>query len=157
MKITTILQVETGKTQNVEVTAFSNDTANIYITAADLQEATALLSQGQELATEAMKNWKPEKQPVKEEPQEHYIVSRHSEEEMKAAAEEYEASPAGQRFKKELQNAAEFELKHSKGILNTMQLRYLINKHQNNLYYGSAELIALAYSRGYRNGKKARK
>ncbi len=157
MKMTVLFMIETGNAQKVEAAAFSNETANIYITAADLQEAAALLPQGQELAVTAMKDWKPEEQPVEEEPQQHYYVMSRSMEEMNERAQAYEESPEGKRFLKTIENAKEFTFKHSKGGLLCTQVDYLANKHYNSLLNGSFDLTALAYRRGYMNGKAAAK
>lgn len=156
MKMTVLFLIETGNAQKVEAAAFSNETANIYITAADLQEAAALLPQGQELAVAAMKDWKPEEQPV-EEPQQHYYTISRSIEEMDEAAQAYEESPEGKRFLKVIESAKEFTFKHSKGGLLCTQVAYLANKHYNSLLNGSFDLTALAYRRGYMNGKAAAK
>lgn len=76
---------------------------------------------------------------------------------MQEAAKEYEESPAGRRFVKTIENAKKFTLKHSKGSLHTMQLNYLVNKHDNSLLNGSFDLTALAYRTGYNAGKAAAK
>ena len=89
--------------------------------------------------------------------QRHYYVMSLSIEEMQEAAKEYEESPEGQRFTKSIENAVEFTFKHCKGGLCATQLNYLANKHYNNLINGSFDLMALAYRRGYMNGKATAK
>lgn len=151
--------IEDGTQATVEATACSNEGGNVFITASTLQEAQGLIATGAAQLAEAMKNWQPEEE-QEEEPaadQKHYYVMSRSIEEMQEAAKEYEESPEGQRFTKSIENAKEFTLKHSKGDLYMMQLNYLANKHYNSLINGSFDLTALAYRRGYMNGKAAAK
>lgn len=160
MKYTVLMMIEDGRQDTVEASAFSKESANIYIYAGSWQQAQELLTQGQDLAAEACRNWKPEEVQPEEEPaqdQKHYVCYKRSIEEMQEAAQEYEESPEGQRFTKSIENAKEFTLKHSKGGLYMMQLNYLANKHCNSLLNGSFDLTALAYRRGYMNGKAAAK
>lgn len=160
MKYTVLMMIEDGRQDTVEASAFSKESANIYIYAGSWQQAQELLTQGQDLAAEACRNWKPEDAQKEEEPaqdQKHYYVMSRSMEEMQEAAAAYEASPKGQRFTKSIENAKEFTFKHSKGGLLLTQLNYLANKHYNSLLNGSFDLTALAYRRGYMNGKAAAK
>lgn len=156
MKRIITMIIEDGTQATVEATACSNEGGDVFITASTLQEAQALIAIGAAQLTEAMKDW----QPVEEEPaqdQKHYYVISRSMEEMQEAAQAYEESPEGQRFTKSIENAIEFTFKHSKGDLYVTQLNYLANKHYNSLLNGSFELTALAYRRGYMNGKAAAK
>lgn len=151
--------IEDGRQATVEATACSNEGGNVFITASTLPEAQALIAIGAAQLTEAMNDWQPEEE-QEEEPtqdQKHYVCYKRSIEEMQEAAQEYEESPEGQRFTKSVENAKEFTLKHSKGGLYMMQLNYLANKHCNSLLNGSFDLTALAYRRGYMNGKAAAK
>lgn len=160
MKYTVLMTIEDERSQTVEATALSKESANIYIYARSWQQAQELLTQGQDLAAEACRNWKPEDVQQGEEPaqdQKHYCVINRSMEEMQEAAAAYEASPKGQRFTKSIENAKQFTFKHSKGGLTVPQLNFLANKHYNSLINGSFELTALAYRRGYMNGKAAAK
>lgn len=160
MKYTVLMMIEDERSQTVEAEAFSEESANIYISAGSWQQAQELLTQGQDLAAEACRNWKPEDVQPEEEPEQdqknYYDMSR-SIEEMQEAAAAYEASPKGQRFTKSIENAIEFTFKHSNGGLTVTQLNYLANKHYNSLLNGSFDLTALAYRRGYMNGKAAAK
>lgn len=156
MKRIITMIIEDGTQATVEATACSNEGGDVFITASTLQEAQTLIATGAAQLAEAMKNW----QPVEEEPeqdQKHYYVISRSMEEMQEAAQAYEESPEGQRFTKSIENAIEFTFKHSKGGLYVTQLNYLANKHYNSLLNGSFELTALAYRRGYMNGKAAAK
>lgn len=160
MKYTVLMMIEDGRQDTVEASAFSKESANIYIYAGSWQQAQELLPQGKDLAAEACRNWKPEDQPeepAKEEPKKHYVHYTRSIEEMQEAAQEYEESPAGQRFTKRVDNAVAFYFKHSKGGLLCTQLEYLANKHYNSLLNGSIDLSALAYRTGYNAGKAAAK
>lgn len=160
MKYTVLMMIEDGRQDTVEASAFSKESANIYIYAGSWQQAQELLTQGKDLAAEACRNWKPEDQPeepAKEEPKKHYYYVSRSMEEMNEAAQAYEESPAGQRFTKRVDNAVAFYFKHSKGGLLCTQLDYLANKHYNSLLNGSIELSALAYRTGYNAGKAAAK
>lgn len=156
MKRIITMIIEDGTQATVEATACSNEGGNVFITASTLQEAQALIAIGAAQLTEAIKDW----QPVEEVPaqdQKHYVLHTSSIEEMQEAAKEYEESPAGRRFVKTIEKAKKFMLKHSKGSLHTMQLNYLVNKHDNSLLNGSFDLTALAYRTGYNAGKAAAK
>ena len=160
MKYTILMMIEDGRQDTVEASAFSKESANIYIYAGSWQQAQELLPQGQDLAAEACRNWKPEDAQPEEEPakdQKHYYYIRRSIEEMDEAAQAYEESPQGQRFTKRVDNAVAFYFKHSKGGLLCTQLEYLANKHYNSLLNGSIDLSALAYRTGYNAGKAAAK
>jgi len=159
MKRIITMIIEDGRQATVEATACSNEGGNVFITASTLPEAQALIATGAAQLTEAMKDWQPEEE-QEEEPaadQKHYYVMSRSMEEMQEAAQAYEESPEGQRFTKSIENATEFTFKHSNGGLKVTQLAYLANKHYNSLLNGSFDLTALAYRRGYMNGKAAAK
>lgn len=154
MKYTVIFMVENGSAQKIEATASSNDAANIIITAASLQEAVMLLPEGEAAALNAAQNWKQPEAPQEEA---NYIINARSIEDMDADAENYEGSPAGQRFIKTLASAKAFSKEHQAGsCIGATQLYYLANKHQNSLINGSSDLIALAYRKGYKDGKAAK-
>ena len=160
MKTQVLLFIADGNAQKAEAQAFSKESANIYIYAGSWQEVPALLEQGQNLAAEAIENWKPEEVQPEEEPaqdQKHYYTINRSIEEMNEAAQAYEESPAGRLFAKRVDNAVAFYFKHSKGGLLCTQLEYLANKHYNSLLNGSIDLSALAYRTGYNAGKAAAK
>ena len=159
MKYLVSFAIEDGNAKSVEAQAISKNHASIFITAATMKDAAELMEQGEKLALEACQNWKPEEQPpVKEKPQEkHYIISRRSVEEMEASAAAYEASPAGQRFIKMIDKAADFKHKNIRGGITVAQFVYLLNKHKNDLMNGSSDLEALYYQYGYRDGKAAGK
>ena len=155
MKYNILMNIEDKNTQAVEATALSNDTADICIYAGSWQQAQALLDQAQDVAAEACRNWKPEEATAQD--QKHYYTISRSMEEMQEAAAAYEDSPRGQRFAKSVENAIEFTFKHSNGGLHVTQLNYLVNKHYNSLLNGSMDLTALAYRRGYMDGKATAK
>lgn len=160
MKYTVLMMIEDGRQDTVEASAFSKESANIYIYAGSWQQAQELLPQGQDLAAEACRNWKPEDAQPEEESaadQKHYYYVSRSMEEMNEAAQAYEESPEGQRLLKRIENAKAFTLKHSKGGLRCLEMNYLANKHYNSLLNGSFDLIALSYRWGYMNGKAAAK
>lgn len=73
MKQNVLLLIEDGNQQKVEATAGSKESANIYITAATMQEAIGLIPEGEKLAALAMDEWTEEA--VKEKPVEHYSVA----------------------------------------------------------------------------------
>lgn len=85
------------------------------------------------------------------------VRERGAEEEPANDQKHYEESPEGQRFIKSIENAKKFTLKHSNGGLLFTQLNYLANKHCNSLLNGNFDLTALAYRRGYMDGKAAAK
>ena len=108
-----------------------------------------------DMTKKEMEEGQPEEEPAQD--QKHYYDMSRSIEEMQEAAAAYEASPEGKRFIKSIENAIEFTFKHSNGGLTVTQLNYLANKHCNSLLNGSFDLTALAYRRGYMNGKAAAK
>lgn len=157
MRYTILMMIKDGRQGVVEASAFSKESASIYIYAGSWQQAQELLTQGQDLAAEACRNWNPEDVQQEEDSaqgQKHHVYYRRGIEEMQEAAQEYEESPKGQRFSKSIENAKQFTLKHSKdGCVCAMQLNYIANKYCNSLINGSFDLMALAYRRGYTNGK----
>lgn len=160
MKQTVLFMLEDGNAQKVEAQAFSKESANIYITAATMQEAHELLTQGEELARQAMQNWKPEDQPeepAKEEPKKHYYYVSRSMEEMDERAAAFADTPAGKRFCKSIENAKAFTFKHSRGGLRCEEVDYLANLHYNSFLNGSFDIAALEYRRGYMQAKREAK
>lgn len=160
MKMTVLLMIDTDKEENVTVQAYSKASANIYVTAATMDKAQALLTTGRQQAEEAMASWTPEQEeaapaPADQKPQKHYVFyTGRSIEEMEEAALAYEDTTAGRRFVASIENAKQFYYKHSKGGLLMMQLSYLADIHRNSLLNGSMDLTALAYRRGYKEGQK---
>lgn len=159
MKMTVLLMIDTDKEENVTVQAFSKVSANIYVTAANMDKAQALLTTGRQQAEEAMASWTPEQEEPAPAPadqnQKHYVFyTGKSIEDMNEEASAYEDTPAGQRFIKRIDNARAFYFKHSKGGLLMSEVNYLANTHRNSLVNGSIDLTALAYRRGYREGQK---
>lgn len=160
MKMTVLLMIDADKEENVTAQAFSTESANIYITAGNMDKAQALLTTGRQQAEEAMASWTPEQEeaapaPADQKPQKHYVFyTGRSIEEMEEAALAYEDTTAGRRFVASIENAKQFYYKHSKGGLLMMQLRYLADIHRNSLLNGSMDLTALAYRRGYKEGQK---
>lgn len=162
MKMTVLLMIDTDKEEGVTVQAFSKASANIYITAANMDKAQALLTTGRQQAEEAMASWTPEQEEAAPAPadqkQKHYVFyTGKTIEDMNEEASAYEDTPAGQRFIKRIDNARAFYFKHSKGGLLVSEVNYLANIHRNSLVNGSIDLTALAYRRGYMNGKAASK
>lgn len=161
MKMTVLLMIDTDKEENVTVQAYSKASANIFVTAATMDKAQALLTTGRQQAEEAMASWTPEQEeaapaPADQKPQKHYYVcTGKAIEDMDEEAAEFEDTTAGRRFMASINNARDFYFKHSKGGLLMMQLNYLANIHRNSLINGSMDLTALAYRRGYKEGQTA--
>lgn len=159
MKHTIVMIIEDGNLQKVEACAFSKNSANIYIYAGSFLQAQNLLQQGKELATQAVQNWKPEdtqnEAPALDPKQ--FYVNKSSYEENQKAAQEYESSLEGKRFIKRLEEAKKFLFRQGKNCIYIQQLNYLSSKYFNNLIDGSLDLIALAYKKGYTDGKTATK
>lgn len=161
MKITAILMIDADKEENVTAKAFSTESANIYITAGNMDKAQALLITGRQQAEEAMLSWTPEQEeaapaPAEQKPQKHYVLyTGKTIEDMNEEASAYEDTPAGQRFIKRIDNARAFYFKHSKGGLLVSEMNYLANIHRNSLVNGRLDLIALFYKRGFTDGKAA--
>ena len=140
-----VIMIEDGSPQKKEVKAFSNTSANIFITAETMQEALTLLQEGIPEAQKATELWQPtqeEEKPIEK--------GKSFDEE----AAEYEATPKGQRFIKQLQNARQFEHKYGNGGLYYSELDYLACKHHNNLINGCSDIYCLAYRSGYNKGMK---
>lgn len=155
--MTTLILLEVGqqdKPQKVEAQAISNNTANIYITANTMQEATELLQQGVEKAQEAVKNWKPVEKPVEEKPQKHYRVGHKAIEDIQAELDEYTSTQAGAKLVNALETAKEFCYKKSNGGMTYSEMTYFYNltavcKEWDAI--GGA--YHLAYRRGYNKAK----
>lgn len=160
MKMTVLLMIDADKKENVTAQAFSTESANIYVTAATMDKAQALLTTGRQQAEEAMASWTPEQEeaapaPADQKPQKHYVFyTGKAIEDMDEEAAEYEDTTAGRRFMASINNARDFYFKHSKGGLLITQLNYIANIHRNSLVNGSMDLTALAYRRGYMEGQK---
>lgn len=160
MKMTVLLMIDADKEENVTAQAFSTESANIYITAGNMDKAQALLTTGRQQAEEAMASWTPEQEkaapaPADQKPQKHYVFyTGKAIEDMDEEAAEYEDTTAGRRFMASINNARDFYFKHSKGGLLMTQLNYIANIHRNSLINGSMDLTALAYRRGYKEGQK---
>ena len=141
----------------VNVRAISNEYASIYIEAATPEEAFALIPQGEEMAEQAIRDFVPA-EPAPPAPEEKKPKYRRTLEEMKADAAEYEQTAKGSRFAKSVESARKFYFKHSKsGGLTVSELGYLYDKHKGDLINGCGDITALAYRRGYMNGKAASK
>lgn len=147
----------------VNIRAISKECAGIYIEAATPEEAFALIPQGEEMAERAMQDFVPAEPapaaPEEEKPKtgkRHYFMPGMTLEEMQADAAEYEKTAKGSRFVKRIDNARKFYFKHSKsGGLIISELGYLYAKHEGSLINGCGDITALAYRRGYMNGKAA--
>ena len=158
MNNTFFITIEANKESKVTVQAHSKTTASVFITAADLEAAQALMTSGNKMAEDAMAAWTPEQADASRpdpEQQHYYVYTGRSVEEMDRAVAAYEKSAKGQRFVKCLENARTFYWKHSKRGLLVTQMGYLANLHHNSMLDGSIDLAALAYRRGYRDGQKA--
>ena len=155
MNYSVLMMIQEGHMPTIDAEAVKKDAANIYITASSWQQAQELLEQGQDLAAEACRNWKPEKKPAAD--QKTYSTTNRSIEEMDELAKGYEETPEGQRFLKSIDAAKEFMEKNGARSLNLRQIKYLAHKHHNSLASGSLDLIALSYRQGYRSGKAAAK
>ena len=160
MKMTVLLMIDADKEENVTAQAFSTESANIYVTAATMDKAQALLTTGRQQAEEAMASWTPKQEeaapaPADQKPQKHYVFyTGKAIEDMDEEAAEYEDTTAGRRFMASINNARDFYFKHSKGGLLITQLNYIANIHRNSLLNGSIDLTALAYRQGYMEGQK---
>lgn len=87
----------------------------------------------------------------------HFVVCGTTLEDMDAEAAEYENTREGARFLKSIEAAMMFFDKKTRWGLPLMQARYLCNRHHNSLLNGMCEVFALAYRKGYKDGKKAAK
>lgn len=158
MKMNVLLMIDADEEENVTVKAFSKVSANIYVTAANMEKAQALLLTGRQQAEEAMANWtEAAPAPADQKPQKHYVFyTGKAIEDMDEEAAAYEGTTSGRRFMASVENARQFYFKHSSGNgLHCGQLDYLVNIHRNNLINGSFDLTALAYRYGYKQGQKA--
>lgn len=140
-----VLMVDDESPQKKEVKAFSNTSANIFISTATMQEALTLLQEAIPEAQKATELWQPtqeEEQPIKK--------GKSFEEE----AAEFEATPAGKRFVKQLQNARQFEYYQGNGGLRMSELDYLACIHHDSLIDGCFDIYSLAFRSGYNKGMK---
>lgn len=163
MKQTVIIMVEDGKEANVTAEAYSKEISTIFVTAGTVEEAQALVKEGQKQAEEALRNWTPQPKDPEDVPalpkntKQHYVMYNYSIEEMDEAAELYEKTEEGKRFLKGLQNAKEFEEKHGNGGLRLSQIEYLAFRNHNSLINGVFDLYPYAFRSGYMKGLKAGK
>ena len=142
--------ISSDKQAEVKTIAYSNDTAAIFITASSLEEVQGLLSQGQQMALQSMKEWKEEPQKAQEEPQKALNPKEEAQEELK----KMETTEAGRRVIKSFDNAEWFNYqKDSKG-LSVKEIVYL-----KNLSLGDCIITAFeaAYNYGFRRGYNRRK
>ena len=64
METSKIIIIRADKKPRVTVTATGTESAEILITASDLQEAMALVEQGEAQALDAVKEWTPQEEPA---------------------------------------------------------------------------------------------
>ena len=138
------------KQAEVKAIAFNNQKAQLFITASSLEEAKSLFNQGQEMAKQSMKEWKP-KQKAQEEPQKALNPKEEAQEELK----KLEATEAGRRVIQGFKKAEVFNYqKDSKGI-NTRELTYLLNLAKSDCIYSAIEAAYnLGFQRGYNRRRK---
>lgn len=146
--------IKDSKKESVDITAYSKDSATIFITADSTEKASSLLLQAEPKAKEAMQNWEPvEKDETKEkEPQKHYYVCSRAKEDAQAEIDEYKATTAGKRFIDAQQTATAFCYKHSKGGMTWNEINYYFNLCAGGGANGVLEAINYAYCTAYRRG-----
>lgn len=139
------------KQAEVKAIAFNNQKAQLFITASSLEEAKSLFNQGQEMAKQSMKEWKPKPQKAQEEPQKALNPKEEAQEELK----KLEATEAGRRVIQGFNKAEVFNYqKDSKGI-NTRELTYLFNLAKSDCIYSAIEAAYnLGFQRGYNRRRK---
>ena len=163
MKQTVLFMLEDGNAQTVEAQAFSKETANIIITAATMQEAQELLTQGEEMARQAMRNWKPEEQPEEpaqeEEQKEHYRTAPFTIEEANRQMDEYEQTTNGKRFCRGLELAHDFTArKDHTGFYTCTQAHYLaLLGYAQDIFEAILLSYCYGFKKGYKNAKKGGK
>lgn len=154
MKNMILIDVNSSNPQKVEARAFSKETANIYIKAATMQDTTALLQQGLEMALEACQNWKPAPQPVEEEkPQKHYRLCPVAVEDIEETLAEYAEDERGKRFIASIERAKDFTAKKDTGGLLLTQLKYISALTYKDAWDGLLTMYDVAYRRGYNKAK----
>mgnify|MGYP007022385580 CR=1 FL=1 len=136
-----LLMIEDGRNTSKEVKAFSKESANISITAPTMQEALTLLQECIPEAQEAAANWTPEPEPA---PEEKPAVKYRTVEDDMA---DFEATAAGKRFIKGLQNSRQFYFENGNGGLRCSELDYLACKYHNSLIDGSFDIYSYAYNK----------
>ena len=142
--------IKSDKQSEVKTIAYNNNTAAIFITASSIEEAQGLLSQGQQMALQSMKEWKEEPQKAQEEPQKALNPKEEAQEELK----KMEATEAGRRVIRSFDNAELFNYqKDSKG-LSVKEMVYLKNLSLSDCIYSAIEA---AYNYGFRRGYNRRK
>lgn len=146
--------IEEGSPADATVKAFGEDTANIFIKAASLDEALQLVPGAEQDALEACKNWKPEEVPQEEEPKKHYIVSPVATEDIDELITEVENSKKGQRFIKSLNNAKAFRAKKDINSMLMTQFMYILALTYKEAYSGLLTMYDYAYRKGYNRAIK---
>lgn len=153
MKTLIYMNIEEGNAQNVQAIATSKEDAGIYIEASTLQEATALLLKGNELAKEATNNWTPSQDPEEEHPIAHVVTH----ERIESVLDEYRATDRGRRLIASVERAAVFRYKKEKGGLNCFDANYLMALTYKDIWNGLVNTYNVAYRRGYNKAKNERK
>ena len=146
--------IEEGSPADATVKAFGEDTANIFIKAASLDEALQLVPGAEQDALEACKNWKPEEVPQEEEPKKHYIVSPVATEDIEETIQDFEESEKGRRFVKVLENAKDFTSKKDKHGMLITEFKYLLALTYKEAYSGLLTMYDYAYRKGYNRAIK---
>lgn len=153
MQYNYFIETEAGMETKTDIIAHGKDSVNILIQAASLEEAKKLMDKCAEEAIDACRNFDEEAYKARYEMQ---CGKRTAKENMDEYVKEAEATPAGLRFKKTIENAVSFEQKHNKHQgLSYNQYRYLRSKHYNNLVNGYDDIFAIGYRRGYKDGQAA--
>lgn len=158
MKRIVILSIDPANSPNVRAEAFGADTADIYIKAATLQEAMRLLPDGEALAQDAIKTWKPAPpaDPAPEKPQKLYWYCPLPVDEVEAQLDEYAQSPNGKRIANYLRNAKALRMKtDGSSWLSWDKLKYMQLRAYKSELDALLDMYAAGYARGYRKAKKA--
>lgn len=120
----------------IKATAYSKDTAGVFIDAPTINQAYEAIEDGKQLALDAMKAWKPA--PIQEEPA---------------------ADPApvvtSDRYMKKLQTARKFTEKHDKPYgLTARDVFNLARTAEDNVYQSIYDAYDLGFKRGHSTAKK---
>ena len=156
MKRIITMVVEDSNTPSTDITAFSKESANIFITAKDFDTALILLEAGREKADNACATWEdPAPEPKQEEqPQKHYAVKRIAQKDIEDYITDFEASDRGKRFIKGLKNARTFRYGKDNGGLPCSEFEYLCMLTEKDIFNGLTGMFSLGYRRGYNKAKK---
>ena len=155
MKRVIAMIIEDGNDARLEVTAASNDSASIFITAHNLQTAITQLEIGEEQAIEACKNYIPKEiEPEEEQPKKHYRMPKHAIEDIEESIEEYKATAKGKRFVRSLELSNAFRKKNDGGGLLYSELEYLYLLTLKDTYEGLFAMQNISFRRGYNKAKK---